>query len=827
MQDIGLIVYGLTGLLALTSLLPPLAKRLRLPYSVLLAAAGCVLGTLVLAGGGPGTMIASDFLRALSELRISSEAFIIIFLPVLLFETSLAVDVRRLAEDWAPILLMAVFAVVVCTFVVGLVLAGLSEFSLVACLLLGSIVATTDPAAVIGIFREIGAPKRLMTLVEGESLLNDAAAIALSSMLLGILLSGEEASWVSVVARFLVSFLGGATSGWLMGLFACLIFPLLRRVSQAEITLTVALAYLAFFIPEHYLHVSGVVSCVFAGLTVGSLGRTQMSPHTYEQLEGVWGQLGFWANSLIFILAAMIVPRIMADITWEGVGLIGAVYVATLAARAITVGGFLPIFSAIGIAGRINNRTKAVVIWGGLRGAVSLALALAILEHPRAPSSLSQFVTSSVTGFVLLTLLINGSTLRLLMRWLRLDQLSASDKGLRDRALSLAIESIDEELKAIARREILDPRAVEAVIGRYDEQLNRLKAQQASDGGLKPDELLSIGLTILTAQEEMRYFENFKTGIMPRSLAIGLLAEAVKLRESVRAIGRIGYVSAGQSALEHSWQLRMAVRLNRWTGLDFWLAAQLAERFESLLNRRLVIGELLTFSRDRLGAIVGEGAAGEIRQMVIQRLRQVDAAMTALRLQYPDYARDVQARYLGRIARQMEAGHTADLANRAIISGEVAEALERDREERWIDLDQQPRLDVELTASQLIGRVPLFAELDPAMKERIARLTRPRFALPDEAIVRKGERGEAMYFIASGAVSVVLHGQSVELGSGQFFGELALLTGQPRNADVVALGYCRLLELKAKDFQDLLSRNAALKAAIEKTAAERLASDRR
>jgi len=205
----------------------------------------------------------------------------------------------------------------------------------------------------------------------------------------------------------------------------------------------------------------------------------------------------------------------------------------------------------------------------------------------------------------------------------------------------------------------------------------------------------------------------------------------------------------------------------------------------------------------------------------------VDAAMTALRLQYPDYARDVQARYLGRIARQMEAGHTADLANRAIISGEVAEALERDREERWIDLDQQPRLDVELTASQLIGRVPLFAELDPAMKERIARLTRPRFALPDEAIVRKGERGEAMYFIASGAVSVVLHGQSVELGSGQFFGELALLTGQPRNADVVALGYCRLLELKAKDFQDLLSRNAALKAAIEKTAAERLASDRR
>jgi CPA1 family monovalent cation:H+ antiporter len=817
MHDIGLIVFGLTGLLALTSLLPPLARRLRLPYSVLLALAGSVLGFLVLTGGNPGSMITTDFLRALSELSISSEAFIIIFLPVLLFETALVVDVRRLFEDWAPILLMAVVAVVVCTFVVGLALSRLSDFGLVACLLLGSIVATTDPAAVIGIFREIGAPKRLMTLVEGESLLNDAAAIALSSMLLGILISGEEAPWLAVVVRFVASFLGGALAGWVMGLIACAIFPMLRRVSHAEITLTVALAYLAFFIPEHYFHVSGVVSCVAAALTVSSLGRTQMSPHTYEHLEGVWGQLGFWANSLIFILAAMLVPRIMADITWVAVGLTAVVYVATLFARGIVVGGFLPLLSAVGIAARINNRMKGVLLWGGLRGAVSLALALAILEHPGAPGEIKQSIVSIVTGYVLLTLLINGSTLRLLIRWLRLDQLSASDRGLRDRALSLVIEEIEAELKAIARREILDPRAVETVIGRYGEQLGRMQRERGAGQDLKPDELLSIGLTILCAQEELRYFENFKSGIMPRSLAFRLLAEAVQFREAARSIGRIGYASTAQSTLAHEWRLRFAVRLNRWTGFDRWLAVALAERFETLLNRRLVIGELLTFSRERLAAIVGEEAASEIRQLVIQRLRQVDAAMTALRLQYPDYARDVQARYLGRIARQMEARHAADLAERAVISGEVAEALERDREERWADLDQQPRLDVELTAPQLIARVPLFASLDVSMRERIARLTRPRFVLPDEAIVRKGERGEAMYFIASGAVSVLLHGQNIELGSGQFFGELALLTGHPRNADVVALGYCRLLELKARDFQELLSRNEGLKAAIERS----------
>ncbi|HSE75229.1 MAG TPA: cation:proton antiporter, partial [Dongiaceae bacterium] len=195
MLDIGLIVFGITGLLALTSLLPALAQRLRLPYSVLLALAGSALGLLVAARGGmPEGFVATDFLNALASFHISSEAFLVIFLPTLLFETALAIDVRRMLNDVAPILVMAVIAVVVCMVVVGVTLSSLTDYGLIACLLLGAIVATTDPAAVVGIFREIGAPQRLTMLVEGESLLNDAAAIALFSMLAGMLLAGQEAA---------------------------------------------------------------------------------------------------------------------------------------------------------------------------------------------------------------------------------------------------------------------------------------------------------------------------------------------------------------------------------------------------------------------------------------------------------------------------------------------------------------------------------------------------------------------------------------------------------------------------------------------------------
>ena len=120
-----------------------------------------------------------------------------------------------------------------------------------------------------------------------------------------------------------------------------------------------------------------------------------------------------------------------------------------------------------------------------------------------------------------------------------------------------------------------------------------------------------------------------------------------------------------------------------------------------------------------------------------------------------------------------------------------------------------------------MARVPIFRDLDIKRQQAIAHLLTPQLVLPESAVVRRGDKGDAMYFIASGAARVVVD-PSVELGSGDFFGELALLTGHPRNADVVALGFCKLLALKARDFQRLLAQDAGLKARIEQVAKERL-----
>ena len=117
---------------------------------------------------------------------------------------------------------------------------------------------------------------------------------------------------------------------------------------------------------------------MIAGLVVGSTGRTRMSPTTFEYLSSAWEQFGFWANSLIFLFAAMLIPKLMAAADWQELVLVAVVFVVTLVARAIVVFGLLPLLGLTKLGTKVSNPYKVVMLWGGLRGAVSLALALAV-----------------------------------------------------------------------------------------------------------------------------------------------------------------------------------------------------------------------------------------------------------------------------------------------------------------------------------------------------------------------------------------------------------------------------------------------------------------
>src|SRR6201997_31418 len=258
MPDILMLVLGVTALFGLVSLLLPLAERVSIPYAVLLALVGIAIGGAssipsVYQSGG----ILGDVVSWLHNFGLSAESLLYVFLPALLFEAALNVDVRQLSDEVPTVLLLAVIRVIVSTFVVGFALWPFSPAGILACIILGAIIATTDPVAVVAIFHDIGAPRRLSTLVQGESLFNDAAAIAIYSLVVAMLAGDRPTSALDGVVSFVRQFGGGLVAGYLAGWIITLCIPILRASRLAEATLTIGFAYVIFIVCDNYLGFSG------------------------------------------------------------------------------------------------------------------------------------------------------------------------------------------------------------------------------------------------------------------------------------------------------------------------------------------------------------------------------------------------------------------------------------------------------------------------------------------------------------------------------------------------------------------------------------------
>ncbi|MGB3288123.1 MAG: cation:proton antiporter [Burkholderiaceae bacterium] len=819
-MQIGHLVFGLAGLLALVSFMPAVAGRLRLPYSVLLAIVGFVLGVIIHVHSW-APLVMSDFLDSLKNFEVSSEAFLFIFLPVLLFETALALNVRRLLDDIGPILMMAIVAVVVCTVAVGFSLSAVSDYGLVVCLMLGAIVATTDPVAVVGVFREVGAPKRLTTLVEGESLFNDAASISLYSVLLTVLYGGGDLSTGKVFYSFVFSFLGGGLAGFLMGRLASGLFIWLRGWPTAEVTLTVALAYLTFYLSEHYLGVSGVVATVIAGLVVGSTGRTRMSPATFEQLSSSWSQFGFWANSLIFVFAAMLIPRVIADITWMQVLLILLVFLVTLVARGVMVFGVLPVLGLTRFGTKVSRAYKTVMWWGGLRGAVSLALALAVTEQHNVPYEVRQFIAAATTGFVLMTLFINGTSLRFLIRRLRLNELSPFERTLRNQAVVVALDDLRDKTDELARNEHIGTEVRQRVHAVFDATLASVDGGELAQ--LSHDQKVSMGLAMVAAREEEMFFDTLKAQVVDWRAAESLLARAEHMGDAVRSGGVKGFEAAIAADLRYSTAFRLALRMHYLFGLQGWLARELAKRFTNLMTKRSVAQRLIQFAEKEIQPLLGPEATAAIIAAHKHRLMLLENALQAMSLQYPIFAQWLQEAYLGRMARALERLRYRDMLTQFLITGEMYSDLVKQIDLRWSHVQKHPPLDIAMSVGDLIRRVPFFEGLAPDAQRAIAKRLKPRLAVPDQRIRMQIGRSKAMYIVASGAVTILLPDQTtVELGTGEIFGEMAMVGGASFEAKVVSLGYSRLLMLLERDFDALLKRDPALREKIDTVVKQRL-----
>jgi len=820
MFDTAFVLLVIAALLVVVGFCQPLAAYLKLPPPVLLGVVGVALGGFPAILSQLGWSARSDpFADIFVELPVSCATFIYVFLPLLVFEAGIVTDVRRTLEDAAPILLLAIIATLITTGVIGLALWPLAGVSLVVCLLLGAVVATTDPAAVIAIFRDVGAPARLTRLVEGEALLNDAAAIVLFAVLLGMIVSGREPDIGSGLSEFFLSFIGGGVLGLLAGRALLAAIPWVRDDRLAEATLTLALAYGVFIAAERLFHVSGVVAVLGSGLTVSALGRSRIAPYNWSFLTDLWDQIAFWARSLVFILASILVPRLLGDVGFHDLLLVGVLVAAAFAARILVLFVLVPPLEFFKLTQPISSAYKLAITWGGLRGALTLVLALAATENAALSPEVKRFVAVLATGLVLFTLFVNGTTLRSVIDLLGLVRLSPRNQVLRDQVLALSYAEVCDSVRDMARDHTLAESAIEEVVRPYQAWIEAANARDA-DERLTERDRLAIALVALANQERVLVLETRADRIASAATVQVLLRNADALVEGARAEGRVGYRRAVEAALSFPIAFRLAYFLYRFFGIVRFLADRLADRVELLLVMRLLVDRLLGFNSRRLVPMFGERITELTGEIIARRREAAGDALDALRRQYPDYVAALEIRFLRQSALRQETERYQALFEEGLIPQELYDDLKRGVAGASAT-EPRPRFDIGLDTHRLTERLDILSGLDERQLGRVAMLLRPRFTVPNERIIRKGDRGDAVFFIVSGAVEVALPAGPVRLGSGEFFGEMALLSGRPRQADITALTYCRLLVLRKADFERFMTANPEAREAINRVAAAR------
>lgn len=825
MLELTTVVLVIAVLLVVIGTLQPVAERIKVPATVLLAGVGVAIGALAtFLLVTPLTDRFDGIVTPIVNLPMQSSLFIYVFLPLLLFQAALTIDVVRMKQDAAPILLLAVVAVIVTTVLIGVSLSWLFGLPLVICLLLGSVVATTDPAAVVGVFRDIGAPARLSRLVEGESLLNDAAAIAIFSILLGLLIRGEPFDAAESSVRFVLTFLGGVVLGLLAGKLLIEAMRRLDDLKAAETTLTVAAPYLVFIVGDQFLGISGVVAVVTLGLCVSAWGKTALAPENWRHLQSVWEQIAFWAGSLVFILAAILVPKLVPEAGLFNVLMVLALAVAALGARALVLFLLLPLLSAARLTKKVGWEYKTAIMWGGLRGAVTLALALAVVENKALAEEVKQIVAVTATGFVLFTLFVNGTTLRTVIHKLKLDALTPRDQTLRDHILALSLLEVADAVRGAGVRYRLPPAALDPVLADYERRMAEVAAGGTDHDALRDRERLAVALIALANRERELLLEHHGHQATSPGVVEKLLRHAERIVEGAHVNGREGYSREARKVLAFRNPFRFAHFLHRHLRTDVFLANQLTQRFEMMQAVGLVLDELVSFNEVRIKPLFGARVAEVTARILAARSAATSKALEAMQLQYPAFAEALARRLIWRLAQREELDRYETLRREGLLGREVHDSLRRhvltlQRRQR-----ARPRLDLGLKIPEMIGSLDLFAGLSAWELKKVCRLFRPRLALPGEYIVRKGDRSKRVFFISSGAVEVRFPGQTIRRGRGEFFGEIAVLTGRRRVADIVALSYCELLILDQAKFNKFLGVNPAIREHVEEGARTRLES---
>ncbi|UMM63248.1 cation:proton antiporter [Aristophania vespae] len=801
------IILTLAFLLLLVSFIQPLAKKIHMPDTVLIAIVGIILGAVAsIVVNSMGLDLFEGAAETLISFPINSEGFLLIFLPILVFQGAMNIDVRSLAHETATVLLLAVVAVVVSTATIGLALYPFAQQSLTVCLLLGAIVATTDPSAVAGIFREIGAASRLNRLVEGEALLNDAAAIAIFSILVTAVSAHHQIQFEEAIIDFFSEFVGAMIVGVAVARLTLLVISAINGFPAAEATLTIVLPYAVYILCDDMFGFSGVVATATAGLTVSAYGPSTFRPQIWNFIKELWEQLVFWASSLVFILSTMLVPKLMFGITKWDVILILIVTFAAIFARAAVIFGLLPVLSFTRLSPPVPTRFKTTMVWGGLRGAITLALALAVTENPNINSPITHFIGIIATGYVLITLLVNGTTLRWLVIFLKLDRLSPVDEAMRHQIIGIGLGHVAKRVEEVSNELGFSKRTRNGVIGQLERRAEKEKAANEFETALSDRNRVTVALITIANQERTILLDLFRVqGLSSRRVMETLLRTAEAMIDGARLEGRYGYVRARKKRLPPSYRFQIAQFLHQHFHIDRPLMYCMMERFEMLIIAHLVSTSLIRFVHERMEPILGLRITEIVSEVLGRQGKLIDDALEALRLHYSGYSEALESRILRQVALRFEDDEYNTLSRENLISDELLRELHKSIEQHKARLQTPLRFNLRSGIEQRLRAFPAFNGVPDAALHKLADKVSINFLSPGELLLKDKQRVTTIYAQVAGMMEFHYEGRDIRLGAGDLVGAASLLRGDRAVASVHSLQFSHLLAIPRADFEQLMN----------------------
>jgi CPA1 family monovalent cation:H+ antiporter len=797
------IILIIMGLLTVAMIAASVCKNLPIPYTVFLVILGVLLGSIARS---------SSHMEELQAFQLTPELVLFLFLPALIFESAFNLDARQLVKDLGPILSLAVPALLISTAIIGTGLWWLIDMDIFLALLFGALISATDPVAVVALFKELGAPQRLTVLVEGESLLNDATAIVVFNIILGLVITGSFApsDLGLAVTDFIRVFIGGALVGAGIGILLSELLYRLKAGLSSYLVMSIVLAYAGFALAEHILHVSGVMAVLAAAISLSIFGVSRVPQSDMNVVMEAWEVIALVFNSLLFLLVGLSVD-ISALFARSDVILI-AVFLMLLA-RAATVYSMVPATTRIFKLPFVALGERHIMWWGGLKGGLAIAIVLSIPVEVAG----RELLLDITLGVVLFSLLINAPTIRPLMHKLGIDKMTEDEKA----ELKHGLLSADKQANSILQR-LYETE----LISRSTQKLIQKKSRHVfvtEDNVVDPKQDIRHLYVIALKKEldELKHF--YDIGLVQQYIYLDIKNNLQRDREL--RLGHQSQQSNPEGNLKPSLFKQLESALIKRLREHNWAAGILARyqylRFSQSLQRDMV-GILIAAAVLKMLEQEDEHdelQKKEVCQVYQKRLERRRERLKSVATEFPEFYQRYESRLFSKVS-MLAAQHYTSSANQ---HGEIGAKTFANINRRIHDtINALPAISnpaPKLTYGDLIGTVPLLNDLSEQTLRQLADKATALTFIGNDIIIGEGERGDALYIISHGWVKIYKAVDEnkviAELRDGDFFGEMALLGDQVRTATVKALTPTTLLRLNRRDVLALAEKDPELKERLE------------